>query len=65
MPGTETFGPAGNLGRDSERDAVLRRELREALARLNPNLPESAPPSDLLQWQTKRDQLADRVALDR
>jgi len=38
----ETFGPGGNLGRDSERDAVLRRDLREALARLNPNLPESA-----------------------
>lgn len=38
----ETFGPASNLGRDSERDAVLRRDLREALARLNPNLPESA-----------------------
>jgi hypothetical protein len=38
----ETFGPAGNLGRDSQRDAVLKRDLREALARLNPNLPESA-----------------------
>jgi type I restriction enzyme R subunit len=38
----ETFGPAGNLGRDSERDAVMRRDLRDALARLNPNLPESA-----------------------
>jgi len=38
----ETFGPTGNLGRDSEYDAVLRRDLREALARLNPDLPESA-----------------------
>ena len=38
----ETFGPAGNLGRDSERDAVLKRDLRKALARLNPNFPESA-----------------------
>lgn len=38
----ETFGPAGNLGRDSERDVVLKRDLRDALARLNPNLPESA-----------------------
>src|SRR5690348_15924285 len=38
----ETFGPHGNLGRDSERDAVLKRDLREALARLNPALPESA-----------------------
>jgi type I restriction enzyme, R subunit len=38
----ETFGPAGNLGRDSQRDAVLKRDLRESLARLNPNLPQSA-----------------------
>jgi type I restriction enzyme, R subunit len=38
----ETFGPGGNLGRDSERDAILIRDLREALARLNPALPESA-----------------------
>lgn len=38
----ETFGPGGNLGRDSERDAVLKRDLREAIARLNPDLPESA-----------------------
>ena len=33
---TETFGPNGTLGRDSERDAVLKRELRNALERLNP-----------------------------
>lgn len=38
----ETFGPTGTLGRDSERDPVLKRPLREALARLNPSLPESA-----------------------
>jgi type I restriction enzyme R subunit len=38
----ETFGPGGNLGRDSQRDAFLKRDLREALTRLNPNLPESA-----------------------
>ena len=38
----ETFGSAGNLGRDSERDAVLKRDLRQGLARLNPNLPEVA-----------------------
>jgi type I restriction enzyme R subunit len=38
----ETFGPGGTLGRDSTRDPVLRRDLREALARLNQNLPESA-----------------------
>src|SRR5579863_9179245 len=45
----ETFGPGGNLGRDSERDAVLKRDLREALARLNPSLPESARDEALLK----------------
>jgi type I restriction enzyme R subunit len=38
----ETFGPQGTLGRTSERDVVLVRDLRAALARLNPELPESA-----------------------
>jgi type I restriction enzyme R subunit len=38
----EIFGPHGTLGRDSERDVVLVRDLRVALARLNPDLPESA-----------------------
>jgi type I restriction enzyme R subunit len=36
----ESFGPAGTLGRASEREAVLVRDLRAALKRLNPNLPE-------------------------
>ena len=35
----ETFGPQGLLGRSSERDVVLARDLRAALARLNPDLP--------------------------
>ena len=38
----ETFGLQGTLGRTSERDVVLVRDLRAALARLNPDLPESA-----------------------
>ena len=38
----ETFGPTGTLGRASEREVVLVRDLRAALARLNPDLPESA-----------------------
>ncbi|MDF0645394.1 MAG: type I restriction endonuclease [Nitrospira sp.] len=38
----ETFGPAGTLGRLSERDVVLVRDLRAALERLNPDLPASA-----------------------
>jgi len=39
----ETFGPAGTLGRTSERDIVLVRDLRAALARLNPEIPWSCP----------------------
>jgi len=39
---TETFGPHGTLGRASEREAVLTRDLRAALQRLNPEMPESA-----------------------
>ena len=38
----ETFGPNGTLGRASERDIVLVRDLRAALARLNPDIPEPA-----------------------
>jgi type I restriction enzyme R subunit len=38
----ETFGPTGTLGRTSERDAVLLRDLRSALVKLNPQLPPSA-----------------------
>lgn len=39
---TETFGPQGTLGRASEREVVLVRDLRVALARLNPSMPDSA-----------------------
>jgi len=38
----ETFGPAGLLGRASPRGVVLVRDLRVALARLNPEIPEAA-----------------------
>ncbi|MCG3145829.1 MAG: hypothetical protein HONDAALG_03524 [Gammaproteobacteria bacterium] len=38
---SETFGHGGTLGRSSERDTVLVRDLRAALARLNLDLPES------------------------
>ena len=38
----ETFGPDGTLGRACTKDAVLTRDLRAALERLNPDLPESA-----------------------
>ena len=38
----ETFGPTGTLGRINERDAVLVRDLRSALVKLNSQLPPSA-----------------------
>ncbi|WP_027186141.1 type I restriction endonuclease subunit R [Desulfovibrio inopinatus] len=39
---TETYGPDGTLGRDSDKEVVLTRYLREALIKLNPGLPGSA-----------------------
>ena len=38
----ETFGHAGSLGRTGAKQAVLNRDLRAALERLNPELPASA-----------------------
>ncbi len=38
----ETFGPSGTLGRADPREVVLVRDLRAALARLNPELPSAA-----------------------
>ena len=38
----ETFGPDGTLGRAETKEAVLTRDLRMALKRLNPDLPDSA-----------------------
>jgi len=38
----ETFGPGGTLGRADTREAVLKRDLRSALEKLNPQLPEKA-----------------------
>ena len=38
----ESFGPDGTLGRESAKQAVLTRDLRAALERLNPGLPASA-----------------------
>ena len=38
----ETFGPDGTLGRADTKQAVLTRDLRAALKRLNPDLPTSA-----------------------
>ena len=38
----ETFGPDGTLGRADTREVVLTRDLRAAVARLNPQLPAAA-----------------------
>ncbi|MDZ4252072.1 MAG: hypothetical protein U1A72_05805 [Sulfuritalea sp.] len=38
----ETFGPTDTLGRASEREVVLVRDLRAALVKLNSELPEAA-----------------------
>jgi type I restriction enzyme, R subunit len=38
----ETFGPTGTLGRADTKEAILVRDLRAALVRLNPALPEKA-----------------------
>ena len=38
----ETFGTEGLLGRNSDREVVLARYLRQALKEFNPNLPEIA-----------------------
>lgn len=39
---TETFGPEGTLGRESDREVVLTRSLRKKLVELNPGLPPEA-----------------------
>lgn len=38
----ETFGASGTLGRTDPREVVLTRDLRAAIIRLNPQLPEAA-----------------------
>lgn len=38
----ETFGPNGLLGRNSDREVVLTRYLKQALKKFNPHLPETA-----------------------
>jgi type I restriction enzyme, R subunit len=50
----ETFGPGGTLGRADTKDALLQRDLRAALVRLNPNLPAAAV-DDALAKLTRHD----------
>ncbi len=52
----ETFGPGRTLGRTDTTEAVLTRDLRAALERLNPELPaiddalRSLPVLDTVAW---------------
>lgn len=48
----ETFRPSGTLGRSSEREVVLTRDLRSALHRFNPTLPQGAI-EDAIQTLTR------------
>lgn len=50
----ETFGAAGTLGRSDTREVVLTRDLRAALARLNPELPATAL-DDAVRAMTRHD----------
>lgn len=49
---SEVFGPSGTLGRMSERDVVLVRDLRCAVERLNSDLPEVAREQAILKLTT-------------
>lgn len=51
---TETYGPQGTEGRESEHQVILMRRLRAALERLNPGLPAEA-----------YEQAVEQLALDR
>ncbi len=50
----ETFGPDGTLGRADTKEVVLTRDLRAALARLNPQLPPAAI-AEAVQTMTRHD----------
>ncbi|MCI0458563.1 MAG: type I restriction endonuclease subunit R [Gemmataceae bacterium] len=60
----ETFGPTGTLGRGSEREAVLTRDLRAALRRLNPALPDVAI-EEAVQKLTRHDFARDMLQHNR
>jgi type I restriction enzyme R subunit len=60
----ETFGPAGTLGRDSMRDVVLVHRLRDALRRLNPDVPDAAR-EEALEALTRSRSVMDRVRANR
>lgn len=61
---SETFGPAGTLGRDSMHEVVLVHRLRDAIRVLNPDVPEPIR-EEALQAVTKDRSVMDRVRANR
>ena len=61
---SETFGPAGTLGRDSMREVVLVHRLRDALSLLNPGVPEPAR-EEALEAIAKDRSVMDQVRANR
>jgi type I restriction enzyme R subunit len=61
---SETFGPAGTLGRDSMREVVLVHRLRDALSLLNPGVPEPVR-EEALEAIAKDRSVMDRVRANR
>ena len=55
----ESFGPAGTLGRDSQREVVLVHRLRVALLALNPQVP------DVQREEALHEVVRDRTLMDR
>src|SRR3954471_17675819 len=61
---SETFGPAGTLGRDSMHEVVLVHRLRDAIRDLNPDVPEFIR-AEALQAVAKDRLVMDRVPANR
>jgi len=61
---SETFGPAGTLGRDSMHEVALVHRLRDAIRVLNPEVPELIR-AEALQAVTKDRSVMDRVRANR
>jgi type I restriction enzyme R subunit len=61
---SETFGPAGTLGRDSMHEVVLVHRLRDAIRLLNPPVPEFVR-EEALRAVTKDRSVMDRVRANR
>ena len=61
---SETFGPAGTLGRDSMHEVVLAHRLRDAVRFLNPGIPDHIR-EEALQAVAKDRSVMDRVRANR